>query len=82
MTMVQIDRSRPSGAFGHQKLAVIATLRKMLASVSSSSGETWHSLNEHHLRDIGRSPADAEIARITAGLGVSAWSSSIRTPLV
>jgi hypothetical protein len=81
MTMVQIDRSQPSGAFGHQ-LAVIATLRKMLASVSSSSGETWHGLNEHLLRDIGRSPTDAEIARITAGLGVSAWSSSIRTPLV
>jgi len=80
MTMLQIDRSQASGAFGHP-FALIATLQKMLASVSSSD-ETWHSLNEHLLRDIGRSSTDAEIARITAGLGASAWIFSSRTPLV
>ena len=70
MAVIQIEQRRTSGLFT-QGVQLTAILDRLLALVQPSFDVPWYLLNEHLLRDIGKSPCEREVAKLQARFGIS-----------
>jgi hypothetical protein len=71
MTVIQIEQRRISGAFRQGVVQLTEIVGSLLALAQPSFGVPWYLLNEHLLRDIGKSPCERDIAKLQARFGIS-----------
>jgi hypothetical protein len=79
MTMIEIDRARTQD-IACRRTPLTSWLRRLIAATMPHHEVSWQTLNERLLRDIGKSTADAELAKLQDRFGVTDITYSSRLP--
>ena len=79
MTMIQIDCGRTQD-IEHTHDSPTSLLHQLIVAMIPKIGVSWHTLNDRLLRDIGKSTAEAEVAKLRGSLGCTDVTYSGRLP--